>query len=202
MNNILAVTFGVCGVCPSIHPYWMCMCIKHVVMICFCVFVPGCTLKKAWRWRHRGWVKLVMRSLENRLHNGVMEGGSLPSLHLHPASREIREQFLFHIWWRGPWKTLFTNPNRNKAVGRSVAASCRGSIMGCLRRHWEVQHSEKRKKEKEQSVCVYMIPFFSDQFNCFHTYCVVWMCLMADSQGSAPTQLRKYGRGCHACLLW
>lgn len=50
--------------------------------------------------RRGGGAKLVMRSLENRLHNGVVEGGGLPltpPTHPHPASREIREQFLFHI---------------------------------------------------------------------------------------------------------
>lgn len=129
-----------------------------------CSYISVCLYhggpEKAWRWRGGGGVKLVMRSLENRLHNGVMEGGGLPPpLRLHPASREIREQFLFHIWWRGPWKTLFTNPNRNKAVGRSVAASCRGSIMGCLRSHWEVYTQTDTKKS--DSVRVFMwYPFF------------------------------------------
>lgn len=46
------------------------------------------------------------------------------AMRIGPAvSWEIREQFLFHIWWLGPEKNLFANPNRNKASGRSVLLS-------------------------------------------------------------------------------
>lgn len=83
-------------------PIYMCMCIQHVMLTCFCMCVPWWT----WKSMEVGGVKLVMRSLENRLHNGVMEERQfVPPTCPHPASREIREQFLFHIWWRGPWNS-------------------------------------------------------------------------------------------------
>ncbi len=58
------------------------------------------------------------------------------AVRIGPAvSWEIREQFLFHIWWRGPEKNLFTNPNRNKAWGQEVSpAFCRPCIMACLKK--------------------------------------------------------------------
>lgn len=74
--------------------------------------------------------ELAMRSLENRRHNGVMEGGSLsPSTPLHSLKRNKGAISIPYLIG-GLWKTLFANPNRNKATGRSVVVSFLSSIMG------------------------------------------------------------------------
>ncbi len=95
-------------------------------------------------------------------------------LHPHPhlASREIREQFLFHIWWQGPLKNSIRKSKQKQSHREVSGGFLLGQHNGLLEE--TLRGATERKRQERGRVCL-CDTFFSDQFKRFHTYDTGWL---------------------------